>query len=320
MKFVCVILAAALAIVNGIKVNYIPMFDYDGNLLTTDANLKVEHLENGVWVPRNISSAEWSAIVQANDTTYRESTIMDFYWDYSDKAGDDAFEIATLRAAENESNFGPAYPFWRQHILNGIPYSIITARSHDAVNVKRAMNALMRKVFTEEEQHMIVKNFLAGTAEIFGYYDKEGWWKSFFSKEENIWNTYMRGCQFFPVSNEWLEGRSECGSATGSCKAQTVKSLVANALPYKTRGEQPQITVMSFFDDEQPNIEAVYAIMSTELVVEHPEICFRVYDTSDLKGTAKQLDIGSACKDIPVGDDWQSQFFLKHYKGVRSFV
>ena len=322
MKFVHIILAAALAATTttGIKVNYIPMFDYDGNLLTTDATVKLEHLEDGIWVQRNLTTAEWAAVSEANDTSYRESSVMDLYWDYSDKAGDDAFEIATLRAAENASNFGPAYPFWRQHILNGIPYVMITARSHDPVNIKRAMEALMRKVLTPQEQHTLVKNFLSETAPIFGFYDKEGWWKQFFSKEENVWNTYMRGCQFFAVSNEWMDARTNCATSA-LCKAKTVKDLVDNALAYKNHGEQPQVTVMSFYDDERPNLVAVRNIMESELALMHPEICFRIFDTSDLKGPAKQIDINEACKNIPVGDDWQSQFFLSHYKGgVRLFA
>lgn len=322
MKFVHIMLAAALAATTttGIKVNYIPMFDYDGNLLTTDATVKLEHFENGVWVPRNLTTAEWAVVSEMNDTSYRESTLLDLYWDYSDKAGDDALELATLRAAQNESNFGPAYPFWRQHIINGIPYVMITARSHDPVNVKRAMEALMRKMLTSQEQHMLVKNFLSETAPIFGFDEREGWWKQYFSDERNVWNTYMRGCQFFSVSNEWLDSRSSCATSA-LCKAKTVKDLVANSIPYKTRGEQPQVTVMSFYDDERPNINAVKNIMEKELAIAHPEICFRVYDTSDLKGPAKQIDINEACKNIPLGDDWQSQFFLSNYRGgVRLFA
>lgn len=318
-----ILLAAAVGlntVSNGIKVNYVPMFDFDGNLLTTASTVKLEHYENGVWVPRNLTTSEWAAVSERNDTSYRASQLMDMYWDYSDKDGDDAFERMALQAAENKSNFGPAYPFWRQHILRGIPYAMITARAHDPVNMKRGMEALMRRVFTAQEQHAIVKGFLSETAPIFDYDNKDGWWKKFFADENNVWNTYMRGCQFFPVSNEWLDARSECESSA-ACKAKTVSDLVANTLPYRTRGEQPQVTVMSFFDDEHPNLKAVREIMENELAVRHPEICFRIYDTSDLKAPAKQIDINAACKNIPAGDDWQSQFFLSNYKGgVRVFA
>ena len=100
-----------------------------------------------------------------------------------------------------------------------------------------------------------------------------------------------------------------------------VSDLLANAIPYRTHREQPQVTVMPFFDDKHPNLKAVHEIMENELAVCHSKICFCMYDMSDLKALAKQIDINEACRNILAGNDWQSQFFLRNYKGgVRVFA
>lgn len=39
-------------------IHYIPSFDFDGNLVTTDATVKTEHLEGGRWIPRNLTVLE----------------------------------------------------------------------------------------------------------------------------------------------------------------------------------------------------------------------------------------------------------------------
>ena len=66
---------------------------------------------------------------------------------------------------------------------------------------------------------------------------------------------------------------------------------------------------MSFYDDDSSNVKAVMARMG-QLAVEHPEICFRVYDTSNPK-QAVQHDINRACDGLNPGADWQSAAFLR---------
>jgi len=123
----------------------------------------------------------------------------------------------------------------------------------------------------------------------------------------------MRGCNFYAVSNPWMERRMACNE-TPACKAFMVARIVEQALAFG--GDPSRLVVVSFFDDEKPNIEAVTNMMSQFLVPVHPEICFRVYDTSNPALPAKQIDLSRVCASIAPGADWQSKLFLATTKGV----
>lgn len=53
-----VVVAAALllvAVIGAAKtINYVPMFDFDANLLKTDAKVCIVHKEGNQWVPMNV--------------------------------------------------------------------------------------------------------------------------------------------------------------------------------------------------------------------------------------------------------------------------
>lgn len=52
---VAALLVAAVAAVGAAKtINYVPMFDFDANLLKTDAKVCIVHKEGNQWVPMNV--------------------------------------------------------------------------------------------------------------------------------------------------------------------------------------------------------------------------------------------------------------------------
>jgi len=75
---------------------------------------------------------------------------------------------------------------------------------------------------------------------------------------------------------------------------------------------------MSFFDDDKDNVVAVMNEM-TLLATEHPEICFRVFDTHD-KQQPVQYDVNEACHNVEPGKDWQAADFHKTLKNTRHIL
>ena len=51
-----VVVAVVAAIGAAKTINYIPMFDFDANLLKTDAKVCIVHKEGNEWVPMNVCS------------------------------------------------------------------------------------------------------------------------------------------------------------------------------------------------------------------------------------------------------------------------
>jgi len=292
-------------------INYVPMFDFDFNLLQTDARLMAMHYENGQWVPINVTDQEWAKM--KDDPNYKKNPNMDFYRQYSDEEGYDTFKYQILRAINDPNNFGSAFPLWKKHVVNGVPFFIITARSHFPASIRSAMDTMIRRVLSTNELSDLERNFVKNGA-TYGLLADDGWWGEAYRNSDNILTNYLYGCDFFPVSQPFWAFRHNC-STTALCKAYVVRQLLPYALAFETNAKnrnEEQISVMSFFDDDKDNVNAVMDEMKL-LAVERPEICFRVFDTHDRSQFA-QYDINEACQGIEPGKDWQASYFHSLYK------
>jgi len=288
-------------------VNYVPMFDFDINLLRTDARLMAQHWENNEWVNINVTDDEWA--VMQDDPNYRKNPNLDFYRQDSDEEGYDTFKNQILRAINNSDNFGSAYPFWKSHVLHGVPFFMITARSHFPASIHDGMETLLRTTLSNDEIEQLRNSFVE-EGRRYGLRPDNGWWgESYASDRDNIIRNYLYACEFYAVSEVFWAFRHDC-TKTELCKAVVVRSLVPYAVAFeraaKKRGEN-QISVMSFYDDTKENVVAVMSEMQ-DLAAVYPEICFRVFDTHDTKH-ATQYDVNDACKGIEPGQDWQAREF-----------
>ena len=235
---------------------------------------------------------------------------MDFYRQYGDEEGADTFKRQILRALQNRNNLGAAYPLWKQHVLRGVPFFMITARSHFPASMRMGMEAFIRADFSESELATMRRSFVqSGT--VYDLRADKGWWGEAYRDPNIVFENYLHGCEFYPVSSPFWAFRHSCGSVA-ECKAFVVAELVPYALAFGRAAQQhgeEQTTVMSFYDDDNSNVKAVMARME-QLAAAHPEICFRVYDTSNPQ-QAVQHDINRACDGLNPGADWQSAAFLR---------
>ena len=215
-----------------------------------------------------------------------------------------------IDALKNESNIGLGFPFFKQHIGNGIPFSVITARAHDPANMLRAFDTLINLTFSENEIAGIAKNFVANYANVFNFKTENGWWGEYFASQRNVVLQYLRGCTFVPVTNPWFVARHACGDDTAACKAEVIRGMMADILPFGNK-----TVIMSFFDDDSDNVREVGTLMKNELVAQYPNVCFRIYDTYG--PTAVQNDYSPICESLPVGQDWESAMFLRLTGGLK---
>jgi len=314
--FVVLAAVAAVAFCAPKTINYVPMFDFDVNLLRTDARLMVVHRVNDQWIPINVTDEEWAWM--KNDPDYKKNPDMDFYRQDSDEEGYDTFKNQILRAIQNPNNFGSAYSLWKKHVVHGVPFFMITARSHFPASIRDGMEALIRHTFNENEMGELCRNFVQGGV-MYDMIPDMGWWGEAYRDPDNIIRNYMYAGEYIAVSNQFWAFRHNC-TKTEECKAVVVRSLVPYAVAferYAKKHEKDQLSVMSFFDDTKENVVAVMNEMKL-LALEHPEICFRIYDTHDPKQYS-QIDINRACMGIEPGMDWQSAEFHNAFKNTAYF-
>ena len=70
---VAALLVAAVAAVGAARtINYIPMFDFDANLLKTDAKVCIVHKEGNQWVPMNVCPSQQSNPLPMHTHVHRE--------------------------------------------------------------------------------------------------------------------------------------------------------------------------------------------------------------------------------------------------------
>jgi len=289
------------------QVYYIPIFDFDVNLLKTDLKLMLEHYENGQWVPYNATEDEWAEIKKRGDQTYRKSTIMDFYRQSSDEEGDDTFPEQVKRALEDpSSNLGSGFPFWRQHVLNAVPFHVITARAHHPRNLQKGFEIFAEwAVPIETLPDKFFPNFRSFAAPLYGYDLRDGWYGELFRVPRNAFEAYLNMGTYTAVSEPVFLARHDCDS-TEECKADVLSEIVTFSHAFPENAP----VVVSFFDDDKNNVNAVMRRMKEQLGPQYPSFCFRIYDTSD-RSQAKQIDITDPCKNIEPGLDWQARSFQK---------
>jgi len=296
----------AVGICAPLTINYLPMFDFDINLLRTDAKLMAMHRIDGTWYPVNLTDEEWEKVKDNPD--YKKNPNMDFYRQDSDEEGYDTLKKQIMRAINDLNNFGSAYPLWKSHVIHGVPFFIITARSHFPESIRTGMETLIRKTLTPKELNEMQRHFVE-VGKMYELNPKNGWWGEAYTNPDNIIRNYLYGCEFYAVSSPYWDFRHNCTS-TELCKAVVVRSLVPYALAFQRYAEehhQKQISVMSFYDDTKENVVAVMSEM-VNLSKIYPEICFRIYDTHDTHKYI-QYDINRACQGIQPGQDWQSRDF-----------
>ena len=258
-----------------------------------------------------MTEAEWQK--HKNDPDYKANPDMDFYRQYSDEEGPETFKLQILRALRDRNNLGAAFPLWKQHVLRGVPFFMITARSHFPANMKLGMDAFVRATFTEQELAQARQSFKM-TGETYGIPAAMGWWGEAYTDPNAVLANYFHGCEFHPVSSPFWAFRHNC-SGVPACKAAAVTQMLPYALAFGQHSSGAQTTVMSFYDDDKSNALAVQKRM-VELAAQYPDICFRLYDTSDMT-TAVQIDINDACNKIAPGADWQATAFHNNYKRSR---
>jgi len=304
-------LLVLLSTVASATVFYVPMFDFDGNLLETDGRFHIEHLVNNVWVPYNATLKEWADIQARGDKNYRVSPVMDCNRDFSDELGFDNFYNQVGRAVKDQNNYGSAYPILKAHIQHGMYCYVITARKHFASSLSSGVRSFLEASLAKDDYKKLQKAFISTTAPMYRINTKPGWYGERLQTPESTFDFYLRGCDFYGVGEPSWYARQSCNKSN-ECKASMVEELTKYSILFTKNN---YTTVVSFLDDEEPNLSAVKDKMTKVLVSQYPKVCFRIYDTSNKK-QAKMININDVCKKVPQNEDYEARIFLQTTGGT----
>lgn len=246
-------------------------FDWDDNILIMPTRIHLDYNLNnsGIWAPVSVSTEQFRSIRHklGSEFRYHNDDILQAFKDFRDY---DAF-INDVKYALDRRSYGPSFNKFKEALINGSDFSIITARSNPPQAIKEGIKIFIDKVLTFREKEEMENNLNDLTID-----------------------EYLNLQDYHPVSSqEFAEKFGLVGSGTNPEEGKKIafKSFVDRVVQQITKikdiDDFEGISV-GFSDDDLGNIEVVENLIRDELKNLYPEINFIVYDTSDPKDTKKK--------------------------------
>lgn len=130
-------------------------FDFDDNILSTSTQIHIEKLVNDNWIRTSVGSIEFAEIRKNPNYRLFEDSFSEFR-DFGIR-GNDAFFLDFQDAIKHKA-FAPSYNIFKQCIINGDYFAIITSRGHNISTFKRTIQWFIEFVLTYDEQVQFYDN------------------------------------------------------------------------------------------------------------------------------------------------------------------
>ena len=238
-------------------------FDWDDNILMMPTRIHLDYSVNGLaWVPVSVSTEEFRSVRHKLGTEFRflNNSEDESFKDFKEY---DAF-ISDTKEALDSRRYGPSFNKFKEALISGSDFSIITARSNPPRAIKDGIKLIIQKSFSYDEQKEMENN-LNGV-----------------SIDE-----YLNLQDYHPVSskefiNKWGLDIDSTNPEEGKMIAfeDFVDRVVDTVSSYQDNDEFEGISI-GFSDDDISNVKVVEELIEEKLKQKYPEINFLVYDTSD---------------------------------------
>jgi hypothetical protein len=254
---------------------YYRLFDYDENILLLDTKLYLEKFENNKWVDYFIDSKEFKNIKSIDNINLRYKLNIDYALsEFGDLGirGDKAFHIDTVNALINK-RFGPSWDVFKQTIINGNFFLIITARGHEPKTIKDTIEFIIDYSLNDNEKKYMYENL--------AYYRK------IYHKPEidnkKLLKKYLNNCRYIGVCSEYFKKKykkvlSKNILSTGQKKEIVIKEFIKYVHKY-TELLHAKASI-NFSDDTIETTEHIEKIFKNELSFKYP-YDFSISDTSN---------------------------------------
>ncbi|MDB3870335.1 hypothetical protein N9322_00120 [bacterium] len=242
-------------------------FDWDDNIVSMPTMIRMLKYENGEWKPKMVSTEEFSKV--RNDKDY--------------KLDDDAFYnfreekefIKDLKKAIEDKSFAPSFNKFKEALIYANPISIITARGHQPITLRKGMDLVISRTFDENELSNMLSNIQSSYPE------------TKYLTPDKVLEIYLDDIDYHPVSSVEFADRFglEHGSAINPEKNKKIafRDYVEKVIEGADKMVNSKYNKLSvgFSDDDLGNVNAMVDYIKDELQHEFPEMSFIVYDTSE---------------------------------------
>jgi hypothetical protein len=136
-------------------------FDWDDNILNMPTQIHLEKKVGGEFIPVDVSTSEFAEMRHLIGTEYRllNDNPLEAFADFRDY---DAFMRDTQKAVRN-GQFGPSFDKFKEALIYGNDFSIITARGQSPKALRDGTRLLINLTFSDDEKRTMEDN-LRGTS------------------------------------------------------------------------------------------------------------------------------------------------------------
>jgi hypothetical protein len=244
-------------------------FDWDDNILNMPTQIHLEKKVGNEWVPVDVSTSEFAEVRHEIGKRFRllNDNPVDAFEDFRDY---DAFQKDTKEAIRKK-DFGPSFQKFKEALMYGNDFSIITARGQSPKALKDGTKLLIDLTFSPDELRTMEDNL----------------------KDTSI-EEYLNLQDYHPVSSD--EFQQQFGGEGGASNPEVAKTIALKDFvgrvvkAAKQLSLNPEYTGLSvgFSDDDLGNVEKAEQFIREELKKAYPNVRFLVYDTSDPKDVKKK--------------------------------
>lgn len=261
------------------------IFDWDDNILHMPTMIHLEHrTASGEWEPCSVSTAMF-AVIRSDSERYRplhgdwEIACRDFR--DVERNNENIFlrdtRIAIDCVVQGELAPAPSFQRFRQTLVQGRLFAIVTARGHDSRVIRRGVEYFIRTVLTARERSDMLAN-LRGYLAAFEPERRS-------APDDDVLDYYLSLNRYHGVRSQDFKHRMQQegieAAQTEDAKRFAIKAFVEHIMAIaRTRGLDRPISV-GFSDDDPRTARAVEEFLRHELGPAFPGIKFVVYYTAD---------------------------------------
>jgi len=254
-------------------------FDVDYNLVYTDDTIWIDVLENGKWVPKEISQKQYEEVA-SQLKTWETMRYLNNDMEQSMKnfRGAGKYEKTLFDALSKENNTGkwPSRNKFIEANTYASPIAIITARGHPVEDLRETHRKIILDELSSGQQEDLLTSI------------QERLWDHKQSDEFYI-NTYLNNNFYAPCSDEQFLATIEkkLSDRMPDRKNAAFEAFVVHAKKvfehyYWANFMATRKMRIGFSDDTSSNIEWLHNYIHTDktgLMRKYPEVLFRMYDT-----------------------------------------
>jgi hypothetical protein len=238
------------------------VFDWDDNIIHMSSTLMMEKFVNGKWELIDITSSEYAK--NRNNPEYRHPlSIADPYFNFHDSGR----FIEHLGVAINNRGFGPSFPKFKECLIHGNDFAIITARGQSPETIMAGILMLIGNTFLPNE----LTQMLSNVDNIIHYLHKQ-----------TIIPVSYEGMEFPIITESGLEDTIEIR------KILALDSYIETKISKTDEFELDGKFSVGISDDDEKNIKTIKDFIEKALKPKYPNIHFVVYDTSNPENIVKR--------------------------------